>query len=35
MMDHIKFILMTIQKTWDPAGGQNPFEREMLPLKIL
>lgn len=35
MMDHLKFILMTMQKMGDPARGQDPFEREMLPLKDL
>ncbi|XP_073728202.1 uncharacterized protein [Misgurnus anguillicaudatus] len=32
-MDHLKFILMTMQKTGEPARGQDPFEREMLPLQ--
>ncbi|XP_016332374.1 uncharacterized protein LOC107680838 [Sinocyclocheilus anshuiensis] len=33
MMDHLKIILMTMQKTGEPARGQDPFERDILPLK--
>ncbi|KAA0725395.1 hypothetical protein E1301_Tti018995 [Triplophysa tibetana] len=33
IMDHLKLIRMTMQKTCEPADGQDPLEREMLPLK--
>lgn len=32
-MDQLKVILRTMQKMGEPAHGQGPLERDMLPLK--
>lgn len=33
MMDQLKVILKTMQKMGEPARGQEPLERDILPLK--
>ncbi len=35
MMDQLKVILMNMQKMGEPAHGQDPIDRDLLPLKIL